>query len=212
MNSRSFSTIKSFTALWTAGLAAPYPLFILTCMLTGCAEDNWHAWHSGQPDTQYEDRFHYPLISPGAQFAALPPAVQNSIRAETGGSDITSIEKATNSSGPVYIIHFQEAQLYKPLYIAPDGSLLDEYLDVAMGAPQETVGMLTGGPVTGVTLSDLPPKVVKAIQRNAPDAEIDFITKETKGDQVTYIINFKNHTHPVLYLSQEGTVLKETPR
>jgi len=190
-----------------------HPLALLLCLLAGCAEDNWHAWRAERADNYaYEERFHKPLISPGAQFAALPPAVQNSIRAQTGGSDIAYITKETNWIEPVYVIHFQEAELYPPLYIMPDGTVLDEFLEVAVGAPQETVGMLTGGPVTGVTLSDLPPKVVKTIQQRAPSSEIDYITKETHGDQVSYIIYFKDRTHPVLYVSQDGTVLKESPR
>jgi hypothetical protein len=190
-----------------------YPLALLVCLLAGCAVDNWHGWRAEKVDNNaYEERFHYQLISPGAQFAALPPAVQNSIRAEAGGSDISYVTKETNGSQPVYVIYFVESELYPPLYIAPDGSVLNEFLEVAVGAPQETVGMLTGGPVTGVTLSDLPMKVVKTIQQRAPSSEIDYITKETHADQITYIIYFKDRTHPVLHVSQDGTVLKETAR
>jgi hypothetical protein len=71
---------------------------------------------------------------------------------------------------------------------------------------------LSGGPVTGITLSDLPPKVVKAMQQYAPDGEIDFITKETHGGQITYIVAFKKNSHPTLYIAQDGTILKEPPR
>jgi hypothetical protein len=216
MKTQSLRTTKPFLSMSGAAWTMPHrrvcALALLLCLLAGCAEDNWHAWHQNLETTQYVDTFHNPLISPGAQFAALPPAVQNSIRAETGGSDIAHVDKTTNSAGPVYVIYFQEHQLYPPLYVQPDGAVLDPYLEVAVGAPQETVGMLTGGPVTGVTLSDLPKRVVKTIQQRAPSSEIDFITKETHGDQVTYIVNFKNRTQPVLYLDQEGTVLKETPR
>src|SRR4051794_26359205 len=34
-----------------------------------------------------ETPYAFPLISPGAKFASLPPAVQHTIRAETGGED-----------------------------------------------------------------------------------------------------------------------------
>ena len=109
----------------------------------------------------------------------------------------------------LYVIHFREEDLYPPLYVASDGSVLTPDLNVAVGAPQDTVGMLTGGPVTGVTLSDLPPKAIKAIQQYAPDAEIDFITKETHGDKIAYLVTFKKNAHPPLRLAQDGTILKE---
>jgi len=180
----------------------------LVGLLVGCAHEPPDVT-SGE--SGYQDRFQYTLLSPGAQFATLPPAVQNTVRAETGSADIERIVKGSNSGRLVYVIYFRDHDLYSPLYVAPDSSVLTPELSVAVGAPQDTVGTLTGGPVTGVTLSDLPPKAVKAIQQYAPDAEIDYITKETHADQVTYIVTFKNHTRPILYIGPDGTIAKRAP-
>src|SRR5262245_4918101 len=133
MNTQPHCTRKSGMsgAVWTMPHRRAGFLALLACLLGGCAEDNWHAWHDWHAwhenvETPQEvETFHNPLISPGAQFAALPPAVQNSIRAQTGGSDIDHVTKTTNSAGRVYVIYFKEAELYPPLYVAPDGSVLD---------------------------------------------------------------------------------------
>ena len=135
--------------------------------------------------------------------------MQNSIRAETGSAEIFRVVKGTNSERIVYVVYFRNRELFPPLYIAPDGTVLNPNLSVAVLAPPGSIGALTGGPVTGLTLSDLPPKVVKTIQQQAPDAEIDFISNETHGDQTFYVVTFKNQARPPLHLAQDGTVLKQ---
>jgi len=181
----------------------------LAGLLTGCS---WFRPHTEKEAVDEQEPYQYPLISPGAQFAALPPAVQNSIRAEVGGAELDRVVKGSNTNQVVYVVYFPGEDLLPPLYIAPDGTVLKPDLSVAVRAPKATVGMLTGGPVTGVTLSDLPAKVVKTIQQRAPDAEIDFISKETRGDQTTYIVTFKNRARPTLYVAQDGAVLKQPIR
>ena len=153
------------------------------------------------------ERYDKPLLSPGAQFAAVPPAVQNTIRAETGSADIDKIIKTTNYGRVVYTVTFENHGGYPPLNIAPDGSMLDRDFLLVMGAPQEKANVVTGGPVAGVTLNDLPKEVVKEIQRQAPNAEIDIITKEVHGDKTTYLITFKDRMHEPLRLGSDGTVL-----
>jgi hypothetical protein len=92
-----------------------------------------------------------------------------------------------------------------PLYIAPDGSVLRPDLKVSIPAPHESA--LDIG--TGLTLNDLPPKVIATIQQKAPDAEVGAIGKETKGDNVTYVIFFKGDRHVPLYISADGSFVKE---
>src|SRR5207248_11624205 len=100
----------------------------------------------------------------------------------------------------IYRVDFENRDLFPPMYIAADGSLLNPDLSVAIRAPQPATPVVVGGPVT-LSLNDLPPAVVKAIQHAAPDAEVGSITKQTKGDQTTYIVTFKDRAHPVLYFS-----------
>jgi hypothetical protein len=152
-----------------------------------------------------------PLISPGTKFASLPPAVQHTIRAETGGSQIDDIVKDTRSGSVVYRIYFIDNESLPPLYVAPDGSVLYRDLTVAVGAATDSVGVLTGGPNSSVTLGDLPPRVVKVIQQRAPDAEIGAISKETRGDQIVYVVQFKDKRHPPISVSADGTFLGAKP-
>jgi hypothetical protein len=181
------------TLCWAVALAG---------LLAGCAEPSTSSL------AEYQERYYQPLVSPGAQFASLPPAVQYTIRAETGGAPLANIVRDTNSGRLVYHVYFEDPDIYPPLIIAPDGSVLNPDLTVAIGAPRETPGVITGGAVGGITLGDLPPKVVKTIQQHAPDAEVESIAKETRGDQVMYIVTFKHGMRPALYIAADGTVLR----
>jgi hypothetical protein len=149
--------------------------------------------------------YYQPLTSPGTQFAALPPAVQNTIRAETGSADIDGITRKTNSGRVVYRIQFKDSERYPTLLLAPDGAILSSNLTVAVGSPGDLSNPVVGGPVAGLTLNDLPPAVVLAVQRQVPDSAVDTILKETHGDRVTYTISFKDRAHPPLHLAADGT-------
>jgi hypothetical protein len=185
----------------------------LGALLTGCAHH-----HEAQPATEpvdkgpaysdkgdYERLYHYPLQSPGTQFAALPPAVQRTVRAEVGSAQIADIRKGTTGNNLVYVVYFAKRDVMPPLYIAPDGSVLKPDLAVFIPAPHESAADMG----TGLTLNDLPPKVVATIQQRAPDAEVGAIGKETKGDNVTYVIFFKGDRHVPLYISADGAFVKE---
>jgi len=140
----------------------------------------------------------------------LPPAVQHTIRAETGSEDIEDILKDTNSIPPIYRVFFVNRAAFPPLYIRTDGSLLNPDLSVAIGAGQDRFGILTGGPSVGVSLNDLPPTVLTVVQNQAPDAEIDTITKETRGDQTFYTVSFKGRRHADLVVASDGTIVPDT--
>lgn len=181
----------------------PLTLLLAAALLAGCAS------HEANNETNYAGRYHYPLLSAGTQFGGLPPAVQRTVRAETGGAPIADVVKTVSGDRVVYVVSFEKAKVLPPLYIAPDGSVLTPDLKVLIPAPAETVAGLTGGPVTGLTLSDLPQKVVKAIQESAPDAEVDYIARQGQGDQISYIITFKDRRHAPLHVAADGKVLGE---
>jgi len=156
----------------------------------------------------YGAAYHIPLVSPGTKFAALPPAVQHTVRAETGGAEIDDIIRDTLEDQTVYRIYFINYGAFPPLYVAPDGSILSEDLTVAMGATQDRFGVLVGSTVA-LTLNDLPLKAVKTIQAQAPDAEIDTISRQARGDQQVYLITFKNKRHGEIVVSSEGVLLED---
>jgi hypothetical protein len=56
-------------------------------------------------------------------------------------------------------------------------------------------------------MGDLPPVVVKEIHRRVPDAEVEHITKQTRGDQLEYVVSFKNHAHADLEITSDGVAL-----
>ena len=154
--------------------------------------------------------YRQPLASPGAQFGALPPDVQNTIRTQAGAAQIDNIIKSTNSGRVFYTIFFENRAVYPPLDVAADGSVLNLDLTVAVGAAQEKLQVLKGAGTSGLTLSDLPPEVLRSIQAQAPNAAVGSITKETHDGQVVYSVAFKNPAHPQLRIASNGTVLKDT--
>lgn len=182
---------------WAHSLAT----VLLAGLLCGCAG------HRPSAAADYREIYDKPLYSSGAQFAALPPSVQNTIRAQAGSAEIDHVVKDTSSGRMVYRIYFQNWDLLPPMYVAPDGSLLDPDLRVAIEAAPSQASVVTEGAVTGLTLSDLPPAVVKAVQRQAPDAEVDSIVKQGHGDQTSFLISFKDRMHPALHIASDGTVL-----
>lgn len=176
-------------------------LWLLGCLLLGCATPQRASMGP------YRERYEKQLVSSGTHFVALPPAVQNTVRAETGSAGIADVARFTIGDRVVYQIFFQNHDLFPPLYVSSDGTLLDPNLMVAIGAPQDRSSIVTGGPVTGVTLNDLPPAVVKSLQRCVPDAVVDSIVKQVKGDQATYVVTFKDRAHPAMQFASDGSVV-----
>jgi len=175
---------------------------VLLVLAAGCVGPNDNTWPS-----DYAHIYSRPLLSPGAQFAATPPAVQNTIRAQTGSTAIDKITKETSGDQVFYRIDFVNPVTFPPLFIAADGSLLDPDLHVLIPAPPEKESLATASPGTTVLLGDLPPPVVRTIQLQAPDSEVASISKETHRDQTTYFVTFKDHRHDPLHLASDGTIL-----
>lgn len=173
----------------------------LAALLAGCAH------HDRKADYNV---FRKPLLSPGAQFGALPPAVQNTVIAEAGSEVIWDVVKDNKSGQTVYIITFENRDIYPPLYIARDGSVLNPDLTVAVKAPEQTaaaLGISVGG---SVKLTDLPTKVLDVIHQQASRTDISTIDKATWGNRTVFIITFKEESHyPKLYVEADGTLLKD---
>lgn len=172
--------------------------------LAGCASDDY--------SLAYRNPYHYQLTSPGAQFAALSPPVQNAIRAEAGMAEIAEISRDP-ASGRVDVYFVNEA-IFPPLHIAPDGSVLGPsgHL-VAVGASADDTQKVTGGAAANVLPGDLPVPVSETLRKNSPDAEIERISKEVWGSRSMYIITFKDsRAHPKLYILADGTILNQAPK
>lgn len=166
-------------------------------ILCGCAEE--------QPVIAY----HQPLTSPGGIFANLPPAVQNSVRAEAGMAEIQWIYKNHLPSGnTVYEVHFKNHDVFPPLYLASDGSVLNPDLTVSVGATQDTIEAATGVSVGRLRMEDLPQAVVLTVRHSAPTAEVDTITRLNSGTEIFYEFTFKGpQQHPNLLVRDDGHIM-----
>jgi hypothetical protein len=88
--------------------------------------------------------------------------------------------------------------------------LLNPNLTVAVGAPRDNTGILTGAAAGGLKFEDLPAPVAQVVRTHGPPSEIASIDREMWGNQIVYIISFKDEArYPKLYLAADGTVLKE---
>ena len=72
--------------------------------------------------------------------------------------------------------------------------------------------VLTGGPITGTTIQDLPASVKDTLKARAPHAEIAGIEKSRRDGNVVYEISFIDTDIPEIYLRADGQVMPEPVR
>ena len=73
--------------------------------------------------------------------------------------------------------------------------------------------VLTGGPITGITLQDLSPAVKEALKQQVPHAEIELIEKKTRNGQPVYVFTFSESSDtPKLYVSEDGKALPSSTK
>jgi hypothetical protein len=145
--------------------------------------------------------YNKPLTSPGAKFGALPPVVQRTVLAQAGPAEVVDAVRDTSSGRVVYKVYFRESEIFPPMYVAPDGSVLNPDLTVAVSAVQGT----------RVKPADVPASVKKAIPQHASSSVVDYINKETWGGRTVYVVTFKDEAHnPKLLVAEDGTIVEET--
>lgn len=187
----------------------------LAAVVAGCAGRAPIVKHtSGPVDTPVVHEttpFNKPLLSPGAQFGALPPPVQNTVIAEAGTEVIWDVVKEEHAGQTVYIIYFENQDIYPPLYVGRDGSVLNPDYTIAVHAPEYKAAALgANATTTTVKLTDLPAKVLEVVHQQAGHSEVSEIDKATWGNRVVYIVTFKDEKlYPKLYVEADGTLLKE---
>ena len=168
----------------------------LALLLTGCATHN-----KTQP-AHHQTAYNKPLTSPGAKFGILPPVVQRTVLAEAGPAEVVDAVRDTSTGRVVYKIYFRDNEVYPTMYVAPDGSVLNPDLTVAVSAAH---GMR-------VRPTEVPAKVTKAISERATAGDVAYINQETWGGRTVYVVTFKDEAHyPRLLLADDGTVVDETP-
>jgi hypothetical protein len=167
----------------------------LAFALCGCASE------------QYQVAYQQPLTSAGGVFSTLPPAVQNTLRAEAGMAELQSISKETALG--VYEFRFRNSDIYPPLYVASDGSVLTSNLTVSIPASVDTIAASTGSEASGLKMDDLPPNVVLTIRHQAPTAEVNAVSRLTSENDVFYNVTFKDPGHhPKLLIRDDGKLFQ----
>lgn len=69
--------------------------------------------------------------------------------------------------------------------------------------------VLTGGPVTGTTIKDLPEPVKNTLKEKTPNAEVADIDKQTQGGRTVYRITFSEPgKNPTMYIAEDGSVVQ----
>jgi len=83
-----------------------------------------------------------------------------------------------------------------------------------MGAANENDhNVLTGGPITGTRVSDLPDAVKTTLRERVPTGEVADVDKQTFNGQIVYKISFAEPgKNPTIYVTQDGTVIQNPNR
>jgi hypothetical protein len=169
---------------------------LVALLAAGCAT------HNKTQTAAHETAYRKPLTSPGAKFGALPVVVQRTVLAEAGGAEVVDAVRDTSSGRVIYKIYFRDSEVYPPLIVSPDGSVLNADLTVA-------VSTMHG---VRVKPAEVPASVMKAIPERAPAGEIAYINKETWGGRAVYVVTFKDEAHnPKLLIAADGSPVEESP-
>src|SRR5438105_10682115 len=105
---------KAGTMAWASRSADCFAIVVIMALAPGCAR------HRQPAPEVYRNPYHRPLLSPGTMFSMLPPAVQHTVRAETGDAEIEDILKDKSSGRLIYRIYFVNLERFPPLYVAAD--------------------------------------------------------------------------------------------
>ena len=172
-----------------------FPVVLLVGLLAGCATE------TETRKAEHHTPYRRPLTSLGAKFGALPPAVQSTVLAQAGGAEITDAVRDTSSGHVVYKIYFRDPDVFPPLFVAPDGSVLNPDLTVAVSAVHGS----------RVKAADVPPSVMKVIRDRGPASGYSAINKERWGDREIYMVIFKDEAHyPRMFIAEDGRIVEET--
>ena len=79
------------------------------------------------------------------------------------------------------------------------------------GSPDNDNNVLTGGPVSGTTLHDLPSPVKQTLRKYEPHAEIVDIDKVRRDNSVVYKVNFTEpRLNPPMWIMADGGIWWES--
>jgi uncharacterized membrane protein YkoI len=143
------------------------------------------------------------------KFADLPPAVQATVRQQSGGDKITDIDREDRTGKTVYEIEFDKDGDNKEIHVSEDGTLI----------PEEATGIAaadTDGDRTRVRaglspkFADLPAAVQQTVQQHGAQSEIEDIDRETRDGKTVYEIAFRRDgPNREIVVAEDGTLIKQ---
>lgn len=144
-----------------------------------------------------------------AEFSALPAAVQKTVRSQVPDAEVAAVEKDSRNGHQTYRIEFRDARRYPAMEVAADGTLIKYEAGTAVGSP-DSLGGNVKGDARHQQLSSLPVEVQRAIEKNAPRAEVTDVRRKEDSGRVVYEIEYAGSSpKPVLHVTVDGTVLRK---
>ena len=145
------------------------------------------------------------------EFNQLPQAVQKTVRAQAPNAEIADIEQKSRDGLTVYQIEFRDKERHPAMEVAADGTLMRyEAGKPAAGAPPTTEGRVKGSASSVESqITALPMSVQKAIQANAPRAEVVDINRKEENGRTFYEIQYAGKDRkPTLHVGEDGHIYK----
>ena len=146
------------------------------------------------------------------KFNQLPPAVQKTVHAQAPNAEIADIDQKTRDGVTVYEVQFRDKQQHPPMEVAADGTLMRyEAGKPASGAPGAVEGRAKGTASSSIEnqISALPMSVQKAIQANAPRAEVTDIKRKEENGRAFYEVQYAGKEHKLmLQVGEDGHIYK----
>lgn len=159
----------------------------------------------------------------------LPPAVQKTVRDQSGGQKIADIDRETRTGRIVWEVEFEKEGKNTEIHVADDGNLMPES-DSAFARTQDQTGTAarpgegptaTGTPAgtqtgrsgiamaTGTKWEDLPKAVQdKAMQFGGKDKVADIDREDLRG-KLAYEIEFRRQGRNLeIHFGEDGTILE----
>lgn len=144
-------------------------------------------------------------------FNQLPAAVQKTVRAQAPNAEIADIDQKSRDGVTVYQIQFRDKEHHPAMEVAADGTLMRyEAGKPAAGAPGTFEERAKGSASSMENkISALPMSVQKAIQANAPRAEVVDINRKEENGRVFYEIQYAGKERkPTLQVGEDGHIYK----
>jgi len=145
------------------------------------------------------------------EFNQLPEAVQKAVRTTHPDAEIADVEQKTRDGATVYEIQFRDKDRFPAMAVAADGTLVRyEAGRTHVGRPGTLEGKARGvASSVQSQFSALPLNVQKAIEANAPRAQVVDIRRKEDNGRVFYEIEYAGKDwKPELHVGADGHILK----